>query len=142
MIGLSAFVAGLAFLLATLACVLVAAAVITRRRLAGLRGAVLAIAYGLVATTLLLAVHMVPGALGILSRGSVLGAAAIALVASLLVRGAPLRARPEPPQTERESRVSWMIACRVRRNSDLFRRSMYARRLSYSGRYSRSVLIE
>lgn len=65
----------------------------------------------MLATTALVAIHLVPGALGILSRWSVLAAAAVAvLVTWRLAPTAPVR-RAAPRGFERSSgRVSWGLA--------------------------------
>src|SRR5215210_1791921 len=82
---LADYLIGLAFLVGTLGAVGVAAALVARRRLPSLRGAPRALAYLLLASAGVLAVHLLPGALGLLSRESVLAAALLACLATLLV---------------------------------------------------------
>jgi hypothetical protein len=73
-----------------------------RRALPGVEPAPGAVAFGLVFTLAFVGAHVVPLALGILGRGSVLGAAALAAGAALLVpRAARVAPRPESPPTDR-----------------------------------------
>ena len=111
MIGLSAFLVGLLVGLGILACLLAATGLILARRLGGLTGATRAVAYGLVASTLLLAVQLVPGALGVLNRWTVLGASVIALVVASRVRAVtPERESAPPPCPGPERWSSWLMA--------------------------------
>jgi hypothetical protein len=81
------YIEGLVVFGAVLAATAGASALICARRLPGLSGSVRALAFALVATLGLLAVHLVPMALGILSRGTVLVACALwALAAWALPR--------------------------------------------------------
>ncbi|GAC1316790.1 MAG: hypothetical protein NVSMB25_03200 [Thermoleophilaceae bacterium] len=66
------YLAGALYAIGTWGAVLVAAAIVVRHRLAHLRGADAAVAYGVVASALLLLVHVLPAALGLLSRTAVL----------------------------------------------------------------------
>lgn len=86
MLALSAFIEGLVILLAMLACVLATAWFVMRGRVTGLDGHLWLLAYAVVATAVLLAVHIVPGALGVLNRFTVLGASVIALLAAIRLR--------------------------------------------------------
>jgi hypothetical protein len=72
------------------------ALIICRRRLPGLRGVTRALAIALVITLGLIAVHLVPGMLGLLARGSVLVCTGLWLGAALLVRPAPGVSEPSP----------------------------------------------
>ncbi len=106
--------AGAALFAAVVGAAGVAAALIVVRRLGHL-DALERLLAGLVAgTALLIAVHLVPLLLGILSRGTVLAAAALALAGvAAAVRGAP---RPPGPPEDRgpapgpSGRVSWALA--------------------------------
>ncbi len=78
-----------------------------RRGAPALTGAVRWIAWALAATTVLLLVHGVPLALGVLSKGTVLAATAIAAMAAAPPRRAargctvPSRRRPDPGAADR-----------------------------------------
>jgi hypothetical protein len=94
------YLIGLLFFAVTVGACLGAAAIVVRRRLSHLVGAPLVLAYGLVATVVLIGVHLVPGALGVLTREAV----AVVALATLggvwfLVRATavtPLSPAPEP----------------------------------------------
>src|SRR4051794_8848218 len=92
------YLVGLALLVSMLAGVLVGAEVLVRRRLGHLAGAPRVVAFAVVATSGLLAVHLVPGMLGVLARGTVLVATALWLGGALLVRRAP--SSRESPRSE------------------------------------------
>jgi Dolichyl-phosphate-mannose-protein mannosyltransferase len=105
------YVVGLAVLAGTLGAVAALATVVVRRRLAHLAGAARAVAGGIVFLSGLLAAHLLPGMLGVLSRWTALAAAVLlAGAASLALRGAD-RATPaadeEPPPS---GTVSWLLA--------------------------------
>jgi hypothetical protein len=106
------FAAGLAFFTGTTGCVLWATILIARRRLSHLSGSALLVAYAIVATNLLVAVHLVPGLVGALARGTVLAAAAAALGLTALAtrtpreRAAERDRDPAPPS----GALSWAIA--------------------------------
>jgi hypothetical protein len=93
------YIEGVAFLLAVLGCVCAAAGLLVARRLPHLRGAPRVLAFAMLATLGLLAAHMVPGALGILTRGTVVAAAALVLIAvAAAVRGrAEVTENDDPP---------------------------------------------
>lgn len=112
MIGGSAFIVGLVVLAGVLGSVLAAATLITRRLLGHLGGYLRVLAYAVVATSLLLAVHIVPGALGILSRWTVLALSVLALVCVYvwLPSLRPAAAIDPPAPTEGERRSSWVLA--------------------------------
>jgi hypothetical protein len=79
------YVAGLGFFLGTTAGVAVAAWLILRRRLGHLAGSPRVLAGALLFTLGTLAAHVVPLALGALTRGTVLGAAALLALGATLV---------------------------------------------------------
>ena len=105
------YVLGFACFLAMLAATAGGAWLLLTKRFAHLRGATRAIAFAVLATCGVLAVHLVPGVLGILARGSVLVAAAAWLAAAALVRpgGPPPEAEPAPSRPAGET-VSWVFA--------------------------------
>src|SRR5919108_613993 len=87
------YLAGLVFFAGTWGAVAAATWRLARRRLAHLRGAELVLAAALIYTAGLIAVHLVPLALGILTRGSALATAGLALIAlSVYALGRQLRA--------------------------------------------------
>ena len=92
------YLVGALFFLATTGAVVAGAVLVTRRRLAHLTGSARVLALALVATTALLAVHLVPAALFVLSRETVLVAAVLWLAAAARVRPvvADAESRPEP----------------------------------------------
>ena len=105
------FLAGTVLFAVMLAAVLAATALIVRRRLAHLDRLELGMASVVVGTGVLIAVHLVPLMLGILTRGTVLAAAALAVVLAALVKPAFAFAPPEqnaPPPPSR--RASWVMA--------------------------------
>ncbi len=115
---LEAFLAGAALFAAMLAAVAVATALIVRRRLRHLDPLELGLASVVVGTVVLLGVHLVPLMLGVLTRGTVLAAAALAVGLAALVRpaadaGAALpddERRPPPPASAAGAYVSWSLA--------------------------------
>src|SRR5258707_11565859 len=84
-----AYVGGVVWFAAIWGASLAAAAIVHRRRLGHLRGAPAVLAYALLATLALIAAHVVPAALTVLGRGSVLATAVALLGAALLVPRAP-----------------------------------------------------
>lgn len=100
------YLQGLAFALATYGAVALAALWLTP---APLRGAPRAVAVGLLATAGVVAVHLVPGALGVLSRWSVLAAAAVLLALALRFGRRP-EAAVAPAAPRRPAGASWLIA--------------------------------
>lgn len=107
------FLIGAALFGAMLGAVGVATALVVRRRLRHLEALELGLASVVVGTVVLLAVHLVPLMLGVLARGTVLAAAALAVGLAALVRPAPLRG---PPHDSRRGPVpasgpaSWALA--------------------------------
>lgn len=106
------YLAGAALLGAMLAGVGTAAVVVVRRRLPHLDRLEAALALTVVGTVLLLAVHVVPLAIGVLSRGAVLlAAAAVAVGALTLVRPArPIPPTPRGAPLPGGGRGSWALA--------------------------------
>jgi hypothetical protein len=90
---LSDFVAGWGWLVAVYGPVGLATAWLVRRHLRDLPAATAACAAAVVALTLLVAVHLLPLALGVLSRGTVV-ATAFLILGSIVVAGDRLPARP------------------------------------------------
>src|SRR5688572_2188420 len=82
------------------------------KRYSHLRGATRVLAFAVLTTCGVLAVHLVPGALGILARGSVLVASLLWLGAAAMVRpGGPPAAAEEPrPARPASEPVSWALA--------------------------------
>lgn len=107
------FLAGSVLFAAMLAAVAAATALVVRRRLGHLDALTRALAAVVVGTGVLIGVHVVPLALGILGRGSVLVAAAVAVGLAALVRRAPkaVPATAEPtPVPPPGGRLSWALA--------------------------------
>ena len=105
------FLAGTALFALMLALVGAATALVVRRRLRHLDRLELALASLVVATGILIAVHLVPLMLTILTRGTVIAAALLAVGLATLVRPAavdpvPERDGPAPPS----SQASWALA--------------------------------
>lgn len=112
-VGLGEYLVGCGLLAAVLAAAAVAAVVVVRRRLPWLRGAPRLLAGALVATLAVMAVHLVPAMLGVLSRGTVLVAAALlgAAVVALVRPAAEAAPAPEaaPSAEPPEGRLSWVL---------------------------------
>ncbi len=90
------FLAGTALFVAMLAAVGAATALVVTRRLRHLDPLARGLAAVVVGTVVLIAVHLVPLLLGVLSRGTVLAACALAIGLAALVRPAPGTAASEP----------------------------------------------
>jgi hypothetical protein len=107
------YLSGLAFFAGIWGMVGAATWLLVRRRLGHLRGAELALAAALVYTAGLIAAHLLPLALGILTRGTALAAAGLLLVAAWRVPAAG-RLRTDPPLPAEPARwaqpVSWALA--------------------------------
>lgn len=82
------YLVGLCFFLPTVGGVLVATGVLLHRRCRDLRGSARFVSFGLLASAVLIVVHLVPGALGLLTRTAVLLTTALALAAALAVPAA------------------------------------------------------
>ena len=89
------FLAGSALFALMLAPVVAATALVVRRRFGHLDRLELALASLVVGTAMLIGVHLVPLMLGVLTRGTVIAAALVALGLAMLVR--PARPAPSPP---------------------------------------------
>ncbi|MFP5361149.1 MAG: glycosyltransferase family 39 protein [Thermoleophilia bacterium] len=107
------FLAGAALFSVMLAAVIAATALVVRRRLAHLDPLETALAGIVIGTAVLIAVHLVPLVLGVLERGTVLAAAALAVGIALIaappgatVAEAKAPRRPVAPS----SRFSWALA--------------------------------
>lgn len=97
---------------AMLGGVLAGAFVLTRRRLGHLEGAARAVAFALIATLGVIAVHLLPALLGLLGRGSVLVAVALWVTAAAVVPAAAAGepARPDPGLEDRASAwPAWIL---------------------------------
>jgi hypothetical protein len=110
--ALGEYLVGLAVLAATWGCALGVAWLIVERRLPRLGGAPRVLAFALVALAALIAVHMLPALVGVLSRWSaLLPAAALLAVAYRFVPRLPGAAHDDTPPAAWESGpVSWAIA--------------------------------
>lgn len=106
------FLAGAALFAVMLAAVVAATALVARRRLRHLDRLELALASLVVGTAVLIAVHLVPLMLGVLARGTVLAAAALAVGLAALVRPAdgPVACADRRPQRPPSARASWALA--------------------------------
>src|SRR3954452_8253745 len=113
--GMSAgdYLIGLLFFAVTLGASLACAAILARRRLGDLTGAPLVLAYGTLATLVLVGVHLLPGLVGALSREAVAVVALAVLAAAwFLVPSPAVRPAPEPPPaaTSEEGPASKVLA--------------------------------
>jgi hypothetical protein len=101
------YLAGVVFFLPTVAASLAAAVIVLRRRWGYLSGLPRALGFCVVATAALVFVHVVPAALGVLARGTVLLTALVVLAAASAVRPAREAARsdsvPRPPASSAAS---------------------------------------
>lgn len=101
---------GLVFFGLTVGGCAAATSVVASRRLAHLRGSPRFLAWGVLFTVALTSVHLVPGVLGILSRGTVLAATALVVLAALFVPPEPETARDVPLAGPASPRYSWAFA--------------------------------
>ncbi|CAA9477250.1 MAG: hypothetical protein AVDCRST_MAG67-600 [uncultured Solirubrobacteraceae bacterium] len=108
------FLAGAALFLVMLVAVVVATARVVRRRLKHLDALESALASVVIGTAVLIAVHLVPLMLGVLARGTVLAASALAVGLATLVRptGETAAAQERGPggPVAPSSRASWAMA--------------------------------
>ncbi len=105
------YLAGVAIFVPMLAGALGGAWLLLRRRFGALAGAEAVVAYGVLATLALLAIHVVPAMLGLLGRGSVLLAAALWVGGCALVprvTGPP--SAPPVDAGDPNDRISWPLA--------------------------------
>lgn len=109
------FLAGTALFLVMLAAVVVATALVVRRRLQHLDRLETALASIVVGTAVLIAIHLLPLMLGILTRGTVIGAAAAAVGLATFVRRAGTASageeREPPPPSSGASWAMAVVAC-------------------------------
>lgn len=104
------YLAGLAFFVATAGSVGLAAWLVLRKRLGHLRGAPGVVAFGVLATAGIVAVYLVPGIVGLLSRSAtLLVALALALAAVRLPRHGEETTDP-PPELPASGRGSTVLA--------------------------------
>ena len=106
------FLAGSALFGLMLALVGAATALVVRRRLGHLDRLELALASLVVGTAILIAVHLVPLMLGVLTRGTVIAAALLAVGLAALVTPAPREPTEPPARPDRppSSQASWALA--------------------------------
>ncbi len=105
------FLAGTALFVAMLAAVGAATWLVVRRRLRHLDPLARGLAAVVVGTGVLIGVHLVPLALGILGRATVLAAAGVAVGLAVLVRPArATAAEPAPAPAARSGPASWALA--------------------------------
>ncbi|MBI5105470.1 MAG: phospholipid carrier-dependent glycosyltransferase, partial [Solirubrobacterales bacterium] len=109
MAGGGSFAVGYAVLAGVLGACTGVAHLVVRARFAGLRGAARAVALFVVFEAALLVVHLLPAALGGLSRGAVLLVAAAALAVAFAIPRTPAVAGPERPEPP-SPRWSWALA--------------------------------
>lgn len=104
------YVVGAAFFLGTVGSVGLGAALVVRRRLAHLRGVSRLLAFALASFAGVVAVHLVPAGLGVLTRGTVLTAAVLGLAGASRLRRVPPVPPDPPPASGQSHRWSWVIA--------------------------------
>jgi hypothetical protein len=105
------YLVGLLFFALTVGAVSIAAGLIVRRRLPQLEGATRGLAWALLATLGLIAVHVVPASLTLLSRETVAATALIALGGAILLPQVGERTRVGFPAGEPASgRAAWILA--------------------------------
>lgn len=110
---LTDFLAGTALFTAMLAAVGVVTALVVRRRLPHLDGLTRALASVVIGTAVLIGVHLVPLTLGVLTRGTVLAACAVAIGLAALVRpvaGAAAAREPALEPAAPSSVQAWALA--------------------------------
>ncbi|HEX8123810.1 MAG TPA: glycosyltransferase family 39 protein [Solirubrobacteraceae bacterium] len=111
-VGLGEYLLGCALLAAVLAAAAWVAVVVVRRRLPWLTGAPRLLAGAVVMTAAVIAVHLLPAMLGVLSRWSVLITALLAAAAATAVPRTSAAAHHEPPPEDRgapEGPLSWLL---------------------------------
>lgn len=107
--SLGEYLEGLLFFVLTVGSLAVAAELMVRRRLRGLRGSPRILAVALVLTVGIVAVHLLPGILGVLGREVVAGLAiALLVVARRLPKSTS--SAPTPHPAPGSGRASWTIA--------------------------------
>ena len=116
---LTDYLVGFVFFAGTVGAAGAAGAVLVRRRLPHLAGAPRVLAVGLTGTAVLIAVHLLPGLVGILSRESALSCGALALAGALLVPAVegPAETPLRPPPS---GLLSWALAAPAAAAAGLF----------------------
>jgi Dolichyl-phosphate-mannose-protein mannosyltransferase len=105
------FVVGCVFLALIVGAAAGVATVVVRRRLDHLTGSPRLVAAAMLTLAALIVEHLVPLALGVLSRGTVLVAAAVLVLASRLVPAVTAEPRDQPPPPSQPSGIgSWALA--------------------------------
>jgi hypothetical protein len=104
------FLAGTALFAVMLVAVAAATALIVRRRLPHLDALARALAAVVIGTAVLIAVHLVPLMLGVLTRGTVLAAGALAVGLAALVRPVTDATHEPAPQAPPSSPPAWALA--------------------------------
>ncbi len=102
------YLVGLIFFAGTTGAVVAAAGLVVRARLSHLPVSTRILAGGIVATAGVIAVHLLPGLLGLLSRGAALGCALAALAAATRTPRAPAVA-PSPEPSPSGERRPWLV---------------------------------
>jgi 4-amino-4-deoxy-L-arabinose transferase-like glycosyltransferase len=110
--GLGAYIGGVAMLAFVLGSAFAAAYLITRRALPELAGPPRWLALATVTTAAVIAVHLVPGALGVLTRGTVIASAAVLLAVSvgLCRHGSWVEGDPDPIPDAPDTSISRLLA--------------------------------
>jgi dolichyl-phosphate-mannose-protein mannosyltransferase len=106
------FLAGIGLLGLTVGSASLFAAMIVSRRLGALRGAPRILAFGLFAVVGFLAIHLVPGVLGVLGKGSVAVSSLVLVAGATRIRPRTGAADPQPPYPPGppSGRLSWGLA--------------------------------
>ncbi|MFL5895596.1 MAG: glycosyltransferase family 39 protein, partial [Thermoleophilaceae bacterium] len=106
----SDYLQGLVFFAPTLLACVAAAVAVTWRRFGGLGAAPAATAIGLLASAAVFAAHLLPLALGVMTRGTVLLAAVLLLALALALARERTGAGPPPASPPASDRWSWAVA--------------------------------
>jgi hypothetical protein len=104
------YLIGVAFFGGTVGSATGAGVLVALRRLPQLSGAARVLAVALLATAAVLAAHLVPGALGMLTRGTALAAAVAMLVAAWRLRAREAPEAPPPAPARPSGTASWVLA--------------------------------
>ncbi len=104
------YIVGAAWWASTTAAVAGAAWLVVRARLSHLWPVARAVALAVVFLTGLVAVHVIPGALGLLTRPAVLLLALVVLAGATRVRPVRREPEPEPEPVAADSAASWVLA--------------------------------
>jgi hypothetical protein len=110
-VPLADYLVGQLFFVATMAAVGTSAWLVARRTLSQLAGAPRLLAIGTLWTVGVIVVHVLPAALGVLSRETTLAASVLVLLMASALGGGPgKQVSPPPPPAAPSSRLSWMLA--------------------------------